>query len=112
MWAIILTSFKHPGEFDDVLDSSSSLEPLEKIHLTYCNLKNPTLLKSSVPLDKCEKLLDIENLTLETPTSNATLVRDLSLEIYETDHLLVMILFISIIFTFSAKLASKYRVSF
>ncbi|KAA8523378.1 hypothetical protein F0562_009801 [Nyssa sinensis] len=81
------------GEFDDVLDSSSSKclhDSLEEIHLTYCNVNNSTFLKSNVsmPLDRSQKLLDIENLTLETP-SKATLVRDLSLKIYEKDHLLV-----------------------
>lgn len=41
-----------------------------------------------MPKDKYTKLLDIENLTLRTP-SKATLVRDLSLVINEKDHLLV-----------------------
>uniref|UniRef100_A0A5B6YMA5 ABC transporter D family member 2 n=1 Tax=Davidia involucrata TaxID=16924 RepID=A0A5B6YMA5_DAVIN len=80
------------GEFDDVLDSSSSKylrDPSEEINLIYCNV-NSTFLKSNVsmPPDRCQKLMDIENLTLETP-SKATLVRDLSLKIYEKDHLLV-----------------------
>ena len=45
-----------------------------------------------MPKDKYKKLLDIENLTLRTP-SKATLVRDLSLVINEKDHLLVSDLF-------------------
>ena len=45
-----------------------------------------------MPKDKYKKLLDIENLTLRTP-SKATLVRDLSLVINEKDHLLVSGLF-------------------
>lgn len=36
-----------------------------------------------------QKLLDIENLTLQTPRSKATLVRDLSLVVNNKDHLLV-----------------------
>ncbi|GMP64586.1 hypothetical protein CsSME_00025799 [Camellia sinensis var. sinensis] len=82
------------GEFDDVLDSSSSIhfsDPLEEIRLIYCNVKFSTSLQSngSIILDNRQKLLDIENLTLQTPSSKATLVRDLSLKIYEKDHLLV-----------------------
>lgn len=82
------------GEFDDVLDSSSfnyPLEPSEGIHLIYSNAKHSTVLKSvlDVNLDKCRKLLDVESLTLQTPTSKAMLVRDLSFEIYENENLLV-----------------------
>lgn len=93
---IVLTVFKHVGEFDDVLDSSSSkspLDPVEGIQLMYCNARNSTLnnLNGSISLDNCEKLLEIENLTVQTPTK-ATLVRELSLEINEKDHILVCIL--------------------
>ncbi|XP_044468708.1 ABC transporter D family member 2, chloroplastic [Mangifera indica] len=82
------------GEFDDVLDSDSSKslsEPLEEICLTYCNVKSSPLFESngSVPIDMSQKLLDVENLTLQTPTSKTTLVRDLSLLIKEKEHLLV-----------------------
>lgn len=81
------------GEFDDVLDNSSSKspsDPMEGIQLMYCNARNSTLnnLNGSIPLDNCEKLLEIENLTVQTPTE-ATLVRELSLEINEKDHILV-----------------------
>ncbi|KAL6975028.1 Canalicular multispecific organic anion transporter 1 [Sarracenia purpurea var. burkii] len=82
------------GEFDDVLDSSISKhlsDPLEEIHLMYCNVQISTSLHSngSMLLDSRQELLEIENLTLQTPSSNATLLRDLSLKIYEKDHLLV-----------------------
>ncbi|XP_043810989.1 ABC transporter D family member 2, chloroplastic-like, partial [Manihot esculenta] len=82
------------GEFDDVLDSSISKhlsELSEEISLSYCNFRNSLVLESngSVPVDNCQKLLSIENLTLQTPTSKATLIRDLSLVINEKDHLLV-----------------------
>lgn len=80
------------GEFDDILDSSSgSLSDLsEKINLVYYNIQSSPSIGSngSVPPDMCRKLMDIQNLTLKTPTSRATLVRDLSLEIREKDHLL------------------------
>ncbi|GAB4836727.1 Canalicular multispecific organic anion transporter 1 [Ancistrocladus abbreviatus] len=84
------------GEFDDVLDSSSSYnmsDATEKICVSYCYLKHPankTLLDSngSIPLDCRQTLVDIENLTLETP-SRATLIKELSLEIKEKDHLLI-----------------------
>lgn len=41
-----------------------------------------------MPINKQQKLLDIENLTVQTP-SGATLVRDLSLVINNNEHLLV-----------------------
>ena len=52
-----------------------------------------------MPKDKYKKLLDIENLTLRTP-SKATLVRDLSLVINEKDHLLVSGLFVLFFYLF------------
>ncbi|XP_021673581.2 ABC transporter D family member 2, chloroplastic isoform X2 [Hevea brasiliensis] len=83
------------GEFDDVLDSSSSKqlpELSEEISLSYCNYRSSLILEfnGSIPVDSRQKLLSIENLTLQTPTSKATLIRDLSLVINEKDHLLVM----------------------
>lgn len=81
--------FKHVGEFDDVLDSESSksLEnPSKGIHLTYDNVEESTLADNgTVPLDDVEKLLDIENLTVETPTKSI-LVKDLSLQINAKDR--------------------------
>ncbi|XP_057474729.1 ABC transporter D family member 2, chloroplastic-like isoform X2 [Actinidia eriantha] len=82
------------GEFDDVLDSISSKQlsdPSEEIHLTYCSAEISTSLQpnGSMLLNNSQEMLDIENLTLRPPSSNATLVRDLSLKIYEKDHLLV-----------------------
>ncbi|XP_034679513.1 ABC transporter D family member 2, chloroplastic [Vitis riparia] len=82
------------GEFDDILDNSSSKDlsdPSEEINLVYYDVKSLTLLESngSMAMDKCQKLLDIENLTLLTPKSKTALIWDLSLEIYEKDHLLV-----------------------
>ncbi|KAJ8761744.1 hypothetical protein K2173_004554 [Erythroxylum novogranatense] len=83
------------GEFDDILDSGSS-ESLsnwsEKINLTYCNSKSALVLDStngSILMDNDKKLLDIENLTLLTP-SKSSLIKDLSLVINKQDHLLVM----------------------
>ncbi|GAV64877.1 ABC_tran domain-containing protein/T2SE domain-containing protein/ABC_membrane_2 domain-containing protein [Cephalotus follicularis] len=83
------------GEFDDVLDSSRPKllsESSEDIRLVYCNIKNSRLLSSngSMTVDKSQKLLDMENLTLQTPRSKAMLVRDLSLVINAKDHLLVV----------------------
>ncbi|XP_026395055.1 ABC transporter D family member 2, chloroplastic-like isoform X2 [Papaver somniferum] len=40
-------------------------------------------------LDKCMKLLDVKNLKLETPKSKTTLIRNLSLEMDNKDHLLI-----------------------
>ncbi|KAL5540219.1 hypothetical protein UlMin_044165 [Ulmus minor] len=79
------------GEFDDVLDRSSTTEPMEEIRLTYCNNGISPKLESngSILTDKCPKLLDVENLIVKTPGSNATLLRDLSLTINHKEHLLV-----------------------
>ncbi|KAH7513210.1 hypothetical protein FEM48_Zijuj12G0172300 [Ziziphus jujuba var. spinosa] len=82
------------GEFDDLLDSSSSnfvSEPVEEIDLIYCNIKSSIEIESNgmVPTGKCQKLLDVENLTVQTPGTKATLVRDLSLAINQKEHLLV-----------------------
>ncbi|XP_050371447.1 ABC transporter D family member 2, chloroplastic [Argentina anserina] len=80
------------GEFDDYLDISSQRQsdPAEGISLTYCNVKTLAELEpnGSMPIDKHEKLLAIENLTVQTPSSS-TLVRDLSLVINNNENLLV-----------------------
>ncbi|KAM5586951.1 ABC transporter D family member 2, chloroplastic [Rosa sericea] len=80
------------GEFDDYLDicSQRHSDPAEGISLTYSNVKTLAELEpnGSIPIDKQQKLLDIENLTVKTP-SNTTLVRDLSLVINNNENLLV-----------------------
>lgn len=82
------------GEFDDVLDSSLNgpSESSEEICLSYCNVKSslPLECNGSAKVDKSQKLLEVENLTLQTPTSKAILIRDLSMVINLKDHLLVM----------------------
>ncbi|KAI3753978.1 hypothetical protein L2E82_26044 [Cichorium intybus] len=77
------------GEFDDVLDSTSSngtLEAMDEIQLTYCNVKDLT---ESMKASDTQNLLEIESLTVQTPTNKALLIRDLSLEVHENEHLLV-----------------------
>lgn len=66
-------------------------ESMEKILLDFCSISAMATLETngSFPPDKSIKLLDIEHLTLQTPTSGTTLISDLSVEIYENDHLLV-----------------------
>lgn len=79
------------GEFDDILDYTSSNGPvdsLDEIELTYCNVKDSTFFKSMKALDT-QNLLVIESLTVQTPTNKALLIRDLSLEVRENEHLLV-----------------------
>lgn len=79
------------GEFDDVLDSTGSsghAEALEEIQLTYSKVNDSTYSKSKKDLDT-QKLLEIESLTVQTPTNNALLIRDLSLEVCNNEHLLV-----------------------
>ncbi|KAI3456632.1 hypothetical protein Pfo_013295 [Paulownia fortunei] len=77
--------------FSDVIDRLVKLEvtmnPWKKF-VVFCNMNNPSASNGSVPLGRGLKLLTIEHLTLLTP-SKAILIRDLSLEICEKDHLLV-----------------------
>ncbi|ESW21132.1 hypothetical protein PHAVU_005G044400 [Phaseolus vulgaris] len=82
------------GEFDDVLDRSSSnslTDTLEDIQITYKDFRSSSVLESngSTPPEKCGTLLEVEDLILKTP-SESTLIRDLSLTIKEKDNLLVM----------------------
>ncbi|PPS06349.1 hypothetical protein GOBAR_AA14292 [Gossypium barbadense] len=83
------------GEFDDILDSSRSKslsDPMEYINLTYSHVRGSQVLDSngSTPPTTSPRLLDVENLTLKTPKSNSTLVRDLTFAIDEKDNLLVV----------------------
>ncbi|KAK1322247.1 hypothetical protein QJS10_CPA03g00160 [Acorus calamus] len=85
------------GEFDDILDSSggsshSGPDSIQEINFHYGDVKSPSLLQTngSVLTEETPQLLKIEKLTLQTPKSGRTLVKDLSLEIHENDHLLVM----------------------
>ncbi|KAI3675629.1 hypothetical protein L1987_85220 [Smallanthus sonchifolius] len=79
------------GEFDDILDNTSSngpVEALEEIHLTYINVKDSTTFQPKNPLDT-QTLLKIEKLTVLTPTTKALLIRDLSLTVCSNEHLLI-----------------------
>lgn len=83
------------GEFSDILDQSNSLliedsKPkivFLKIDQVYgtaseCN--------GTDTLEVCQKLLEIEHLTLQTPQYTTTLIEDLSLVVTKGDHLLIM----------------------
>ncbi|KAB2601767.1 ABC transporter D family member 2 [Pyrus ussuriensis x Pyrus communis] len=81
------------GEFDDLLDGSNPKhrsDPSERISLIYSNVKSLPEPESngSIPIEKLQKLVDIEHLTVETPSGTA-LVRNLSLVINKNEHLLV-----------------------
>ncbi|VVB00087.1 unnamed protein product [Arabis nemorensis] len=83
------------GEFDDLLDNNIFRDPshtLEEIELTYQSAGRSSLLDSngSIQSRQNEKLLEIEKLTLQTPTNGTTLVHNLSVDIYDKDHLLIM----------------------
>ncbi|KAL1221510.1 ABC transporter D family member 2 [Cardamine amara subsp. amara] len=83
------------GEFDDLLDNSIFRDPshtVEEIELTYQSPKKSSLLDSngSIKSQQNQKLLEIEELTLQTPTNGTTLVHNLSADIYDKDHLLIM----------------------
>ncbi|KAL9678082.1 hypothetical protein QQ045_015921 [Rhodiola kirilowii] len=82
------------GEFDDILNNATPKvvsNPSEEISLVYYSTDD-----NSSPLEgngikhqsKSQKILEIENLTLLTPT-NSILIRDLSIEITEKDNLLI-----------------------
>ncbi|XP_068667282.1 ABC transporter D family member 2, chloroplastic [Aristolochia californica] len=82
------------GEFDDVLDRSIASpvpDSRQEICIQFLDVKRSSILESngSLPLVKDHKLLEIENLWLETPKSKRTLIRDLSLVVNNKDHLLI-----------------------
>lgn len=86
----------YAGEFDDILDNSvpgAISNPSEEISLVYCDTDDSSPLEGNGvnPQGKNKKILEIENLTLLTPT-NSVLIRDLSIEITEKYNLLVSIL--------------------
>lgn len=88
-----MTPLKCAGEFEDVLDRSNKkghYDSKEKIQLSFCSINCSSGLHTngSMPFSKCVKLLCVEDLTVQTP-SLATLIKDLSFEIFENDHLLV-----------------------
>lgn len=83
------------GEFDDVLDDSEAcitkLDDTDQVNIQFGD-QDPSLLVSngSVSQFKHHKLLKIENLTLQTPQTKNVLITDLSMEINDKEHLLVM----------------------
>ncbi|KAL7142910.1 hypothetical protein ABFS83_08G156000 [Erythranthe nasuta] len=79
------------GEFDDLLTSSENrtdTDAMEEIVRNVCDINSSSASNGSVAVNRGSKLLMIEHLTLMTP-SKATLIRDLSLEISEKEHLLI-----------------------
>lgn len=84
------------GEFDDILDDNESYitehESNDEVNILFIDNKDPSLLVSNgyVPQVERHQLLKIQNLTLQTPRRKNILITDLSLEINEKDHLLVM----------------------
>ncbi|XP_041989904.1 ABC transporter D family member 2, chloroplastic-like isoform X1 [Salvia splendens] len=79
------------GEFDDLLSKSetrSETDPSEGIIREFCNINDSRASNGSIPPGRGQELLILENLTLMAP-SKATLIRDLSLEIFEKEHLLI-----------------------
>lgn len=89
----IKTSY-NTGEFDDLLDNNIFRDPsytMKEIELTYQSARKSSLLDSngSIKSQQHQKLLEIEELTLQTPTNGTTLVHNLSADLYEKDQLLV-----------------------
>ncbi|OAY71006.1 ABC transporter D family member 2, chloroplastic [Ananas comosus] len=83
------------GEFNDILDESqpsiiAEHDSKEEINILFKETTSSLSSNGSVPHAEFQKLLEIQNLTLETPKSRNVLITDLSLEINNRDHLLVM----------------------
>ncbi|KAJ4980573.1 hypothetical protein NE237_031410 [Protea cynaroides] len=81
------------GEFNDVLEQGSSQlsDSNQEISVVYSDVQGSPIIQSngSMLMDQCYKLVEIETLTLQTPKSKATLIRDLSLKVNTKDHLLI-----------------------
>lgn len=85
------------GEFDDVLDAGFSPKDLNSDDSSEIFIQHSILFVSSsfdgngsVVQSECQKLLEICNLTLQTPRNGNVLIKDLSFVINEGDHLLIM----------------------
>ncbi|ERN20070.1 ABC transporter D family member 2, chloroplastic isoform X1 [Amborella trichopoda] len=83
------------GEFNDVLDdtgTSYSSGAMQEISISYANERQSHSLQSNgaILVEERHKLLEIKQLTLQTPRINVTLVRDLSLVVHSREHLLIM----------------------
>ncbi|KAG6392446.1 hypothetical protein SASPL_146665 [Salvia splendens] len=79
------------GEFDDLLSKSETVteaDSTEEVVREFCNINDSCVYNASMPPGRGRELLMLENLTLLTP-SKATLIRDLSLEIFDKEHLLI-----------------------
>ncbi|KAH6777184.1 ABC transporter family protein [Perilla frutescens var. hirtella] len=79
------------GEFDDLLiksETKSEADFTEEICREFCTINDSSASNGSAPLVRGQKLLMIKHLTLLAP-SKAALIRDLSVEIFEKEHLLV-----------------------
>lgn len=68
---------------------------MDEIELTYQSAERSSLLVDSngsslQSRPQNQKLLEIEELTLQTPTNGTTLVHNLTADIYDKDHLLIM----------------------
>lgn len=84
------------AEFDEVLDDNELDKSISgsqrEITLLYSGIKNSSSTQSKELMRRGDyhKLLEIQNLTLQTPKTRNILIRDLSLEINVNDRLLVM----------------------
>nr|AJQ20610.1 ABC Acyl Transporter [Salvia miltiorrhiza] len=79
------------GEFDDLLSKSetrSEADSTEEIVREFCNINDSSASNGSILPGRGQELLVLENLTLLAP-SKATLIRDLSVKIFEKEHLLI-----------------------
>ncbi|KAL6838825.1 hypothetical protein ACP4OV_031539 [Aristida adscensionis] len=84
------------GEFDDLLDGnesslSSQGDRIDGINIIFKS-SNPSVLTSNGSLTQSDRcmVLEIRNLTLLTPRSGNILITDLTMELKDKDHLLVM----------------------
>lgn len=91
-----LVHHSYAGEFDDVLNRSSKeslvVSP-SNINIVFCSADDSAGpdYNGHASADRSPKLVEIEILTMETPTNKETLIRNLSLTIHQNENLLVCI---------------------
>ncbi|KAG2586156.1 ABC transporter D family member 2, chloroplastic-like isoform X1 [Panicum virgatum] len=83
------------GEFDDLLDGnasslSSQSDSVDGINIIFKSSRSSVSFNGSLTQSDPCMVLEIRNLTLITPRSGNVLITDLTLELKDKDHLLVM----------------------
>ena len=84
------------GEFDDLLDGnesslSSQSDSVDGINIIFKSSRSSVSFNGSLTQSDPCMVLEIRNLTLITPRSGNVLITDLTLELKDKDHLLVLV---------------------